>query len=107
MKELRDDQGYFDISNLVIVKDYWDGDHNYIAEVNYTRTATKSYADLLTDVAQESKNLSRLEKKQLALLVSMLKLQYGKYKLGDSFEIEEKHEFSLSRDGWVYKQRIQ
>ena len=106
LEELND-QNMFDISNLEIIKDYWDGEHSYIVDVSYTRTAIKSFKDTINEVVEEYTKMNKLEQMQLNLTFEMLKMQYGEYSLGDSFQVAESIQLSLSRDGWVYTQRLQ
>ena len=90
----------FDIEQLEKLNGWQDDEQHYTAEVSYTLKFNKSFSAYMNE--QTDKPGNALEKVTAGIAAGMLKLQYGDFKEGETYQVKsQKLSFRMTEKGWA------
>jgi len=93
-------QGLVEIEQLTKLNGWSEHKDNYMAEVSYTIAFKKSFKSFMDE--QTAKPGNPLEKMATGIAAGMLKLQYGDFKAGDEYQVEQQTiTLRMTENGWA------
>ena len=93
-------QGLADIEQLKKLNGWADNDNEYTAEVTYNIAFKQSFKDYMDQ--QTSRPGNPLEKMASGMSAGLLKLQYGDFKAGDSYQVKQQTlTLRMTENGWA------